>query len=81
MDKQLQDYYEARFDMFASKGWTDLIDDASEMQKSLNQVMPIANEQDLFLRKGQLDVLNWLLNLKEASETSYAQLMTGVSGD
>ena len=65
MDKALQDYYEERFAMFSSKGWTDLIDDASEMQKALNQVMPIANEQDLFLRKGQLDVLNWLLNLKK----------------
>ena len=80
MDDKLQSYYEERFSMMATKGWTDLIDDADAMYQSLNQVLPIQNETELHLRRGQLDILNWLLTLKESSTQSYEQLMSGDSG-
>lgn len=81
LDKNLQKYYESRFEMMATQGWQDLMEDAQKMFDSLNQVMPITTEQDLHLRRGQLDLLNWLLNLKSASEVSYEQLMSGDSGN
>jgi hypothetical protein len=31
VDKDIQEYYEARFDMMASKGWKDLIEDSQKM--------------------------------------------------
>lgn len=81
MDSKLQSYYDERFSMMATKGWQDLMEDAQLMFNSLNQVMPITNESDLQLKRGQLDILNWLLNLKPASETAFEQLMSGDSGE
>ncbi len=79
IDQKLQSYYEERFNMMATKGWTDLIEDADAMYQALNQVSPIQNETELHLRRGQLDILNWLLTLNESSTQSYEQLMSGDS--
>jgi hypothetical protein len=77
IDKKLQEYYESRFSMTATQGWQDLMEDAQTMFNSLNNVLPIQNEADLHLKRGQLDILQWLLSLKDVSEQSYEQLMSG----
>jgi hypothetical protein len=77
MDEKLKKYYEARWEMMATTGWQDLMEDAQQLFDSLNQVLPIQNETDLQLKRGQLDILNWILNLKPASEAAFEQLMSG----
>ena len=81
IDKKLQHYYENRFSMMSTEGWQDLMEDAQTMFNSLNHVLSIQNETDLMVKKGQLDLLQWLLNLKPASEQAYEQLMSGDSAD
>ena len=81
MDKKLQSYYEDRFSMMATQGWQDLMEDAQKMFDALNQVLPIQNEAELHLKRGQLDILQWMLSLKNVSEQSYEQLMSGDSGE
>ena len=82
IDQKLQSYYENRFSMMATDGWKELIEDAEQMFKALNNVLPIQNETELHLKRGQLDILQWLLTLKESSTQSYEQLMSGdSSGD
>jgi hypothetical protein len=81
LDKKLQSYYENRFSMMSTDGWQDLMEDAQQMFNSLNHVLSIQNETDLMVKKGQLDLLQWLLNLKPASEQAYEQLMSGDSAD
>ena len=80
IDQKLQSYYENRFSMMATDGWKELIEDAENMFKALNNVLPIQNETELHLKRGQLDILQWLLTLKESSTQSYEQLMSGDSG-
>lgn len=80
MDKKLQDYYESRFSMMATQGWQDLIEDAQAMFNSLNHVLSIQNETDLMVKKGQLDLLQWLINLKPASEQAYESLINDSAG-
>jgi hypothetical protein len=77
IDKKLQEYYESRFAMMTTQGWLDLMEDAQNMFNSLNQVLPIQNETDLQLKRGQLDILQWLISLKDVSEQSYEQLLSG----
>lgn len=81
MDEKLQAYYEERFSMMATDGWKDLIEDAQQMFDALNNVLPIQNESELQLKRGQLDILQWLLNLKNSSEQAYEQLMSGDSAN
>ena len=79
IDKKLQQYYEERFSMMATQGWQDLMEDAQSMFDGINHVLAIQDEKDLHLKRGQLDLLQWLLSLKQVSEQSYEQLMSGDS--
>jgi len=74
LDKELQEYYEARFDMMATKGWIDLLADVDKMIEERNNLMATKSLEELNLRKGQLDVLYWIKTLKQLSEESWEQL-------
>ena len=81
MDEKLQAYYEARFSMMATQGWKDLLEDAQGFFDGINKVAAIQNENDLFMKKGQLDVLQWLLSLKDSSSETYESLLSGDNSD
>ena len=80
IDKKLQEYYENRFSMMSTQGWQDLMEDAQTMFNSLNHVLSIQNESDLMVKKGQLDLLQWLITLKPASEQAYESLINDSAG-
>lgn len=81
MDKALEKYYEERFSTMATTGWKQYIEDVQAIFDAVNKVAPIQNEQDLYFRKGQLDILQWVLTLKESSEEAYEALQRDSSGD
>jgi len=74
VDKDIQAYYEARFDMMASKGWQDLMEDTQKMLDAYNKIERLTGVEDLYYTKGQLDILNWVINLKQTSEEAYKEL-------
>jgi hypothetical protein len=74
MDKALQEYYEARFDMMSTQGWKDFIEDVEKIVEAYDKVLDIRDVEELWKRKGQLDILNWVLNLKRESETAWEDL-------
>jgi len=74
LDKELQEYYEARFEMMSTKGWIDLLNDVDKMIEERNNLMATKSLEELNLRKGQLDVLYWIKTLKQLSEESWEQL-------
>jgi hypothetical protein len=80
-DEKLQAYYEERFSMMATQGWKDLIEDAQGFFDGINKVATIQNENELFMKKGQLDVLQWLLSLKDSSSQTYESLLSGDISD
>ena len=74
MDKELQEYYEARFDMMATKGYKELLADVERMIDERNNLMATQSLEDLNFRKGQLDVLHWIRTLKKLSEEAWEQM-------
>lgn len=74
MNKELQDYYENRFSMMATKGWQDLLEDLELMIKATDTLAGIETEQQLYFKKGEMSILNWLKNLRDASSEVYDQL-------
>jgi hypothetical protein len=77
IDSKLQSYYENQFTMMTTTGWQEFVEDAEEMFKALNNVLPIQNEQELQLKKGQLDILNWIITRQAVTSESYEQLISG----
>jgi hypothetical protein len=74
MDKELQVYYEEMFSMMATPGWTLLMEDFQALKASLNDLSTVADTQDLYFRKGQLDILNLVLQRKEICEKAFEEL-------
>ena len=76
MDKELQKFYEEAFSMMSTLGWKDLMEDIQKVKTNYNDLSTVADTQELHFRKGQLDILNWLLGLKSSYEKTYEDLQT-----
>lgn len=74
MDKELQDYYEETFSTTGSKGWAFLIEDMESLSDNINDISGISSTDELFFRKGQLDILNLIINRKKICAESYDSL-------
>lgn len=82
-DPELQEYYEALFVMFSTLGWKKLMEDNGRMIELHNQLVGIETIEQLHFRKGQVDQMEWLKNLQEATEHAYKSLLEkqeGVAG-
>jgi hypothetical protein len=75
MNKELQDYYESRFEMMSTQGWKDLVEDIDKIIVSLNNISVVSDEKDLQFKKGELSILTWLKNLKQISERAYEEIL------
>ncbi len=77
-DLELQKYYDDQLTLFASEGWKDFIVKVEELYKGYNNISAVNNEKDLFIVKGRLDILNWVLEwenlVKEAIEQNEVSL-------
>lgn len=74
MNKELQDYYENRFSLCATQGWKDLCEDAEKMLQNYQSIDSCNSNDELHFRKGQVDILKWLLTLKVMSEKAWEEL-------
>lgn len=73
MERELQQYYDNRFGMLATEGWTQFIEDAQAIKDTIS-IDNLKTAEELWFAKGQMDILNWMLNLKTASEQAYDEL-------
>ena len=64
MTPETEKYFRNLNDMFRSEGWKILIEDMKASLAGINSVEFAKDEQDLFFRKGQLVVMNNILNLE-----------------
>lgn len=74
MDKETQEYYDNYFSLFRQKGWTQLMNDFGNNAQQINSVEATKDSDDMFFRKGQLNILAYLLNLEYAVTNSYEEL-------
>ena len=74
MAPSLQKYYEESFSMMATQGWTDLLEDLQKLKDSLNNLSLVTDTQDLYFRKGQIDILDLILKRKDTCEQVYEEL-------
>lgn len=74
MDRELQDYYENRFGLFGTTGWKDLIQDVENIKESVDSLRGADTLEQLYFKKGELSILNWILNLEDSSKEVYDQL-------
>lgn len=74
MDRELERYYNNYFDLFGSDGWKQLIEELKQNAQGINSVEATKDANDLYLRKGQLNVLAFIINLEESVNNSFDEL-------
>lgn len=73
---ELREYYEAQFDMMASKGWKDLCEDLKATMVSLKDVTT-ATPDTLLNRQGRIAELSFILN----RHATFSQAFTELTSD
>ena len=74
MDKETQDYFDRYFDLFASQGWKQFIEDMEDNRTLMSDLLTVKDANDLYYRKGQLEVLNRIVNFQLAIENAYEEV-------
>jgi len=74
IDKELDKYYSDRFSMFMQQGWEDFIEDVSNLREPLLNIKSVKTLEELQFRKGQIDILDWVLGLQDMFEKAYKEL-------
>jgi hypothetical protein len=74
LDRELQEYYEERFNTMSTKGWKDFIEDTQNLFDTYNKINKADSFEEFHKRKGQIDILQWILTLKNVSEQAYEEL-------
>lgn len=74
MSPDLQKYYEAREEMMLSEGWKDLMADIQQMKAATNVLSIVKTNDDLWFRKGELSMMDWMLGLQDMSSKAFEQL-------
>ena len=74
MTPELETYYNAYFDLFRTDGWKQLIEDLKQNATAINSVEATKDVDDLYLRKGQLNVLAHIINLESVIENAFEEI-------
>ena len=73
MDQETQQYYDNYFSLFLTDGWKQLMQDFNNNALSINSIEATKDADDMFFRKGQLNVLAHLINMETIVNTNYEE--------
>lgn len=68
MDKETEKYYQSLKDMFRTDGWKLLMDELKNNALQINSVEATKDNEELNFRKGQLNILAFVLNMESTVE-------------
>ena len=74
LDQETEQYYNKYFDLFRTAGWKQLIEELTQNALVINSVEATKDANDLYLRKGQLNVLAYLVNFETTTNNNYDEL-------
>ena len=75
-DTETQQYYDNYFNLFQTDGWKQLIEELQQNALVINSVESTKDANDLYMRKGQINVLAYILNLESTINNNYDELNT-----
>jgi len=77
MPKTDEAFLADRLGMTRSEGWFDLVEEIENLEGSITNLDNINSEQDLWVIKGQLRIINFLLSLDTATNLALEELQDG----
>lgn len=75
MASETEEYYNKYFDLFQKDGWKQLVEELQQNALVINSVEATKDSNDLYMRKGQLNVLAYILNLEATINANYDEFI------
>ena len=69
-----REFLEKRLELFSMEAWDLFTEELTSMAQSLEKIQTIDDEKTLYLRRGQVDMLNMVINLEETTKLALDQL-------
>jgi hypothetical protein len=73
MKPELERYFNVYFDLFNTEGWKQLTEEFGSNGNVINSVEATKDTNDMYFRKGQLNVIAHLINLESSVEQAYEE--------
>jgi hypothetical protein len=77
MPKTDEKFLVDRLEMTETEGFIDLVADLKNLEESIGNLNNINSEQDLWVIKGQLRIINFIVNLENATHLALEELQDG----
>ena len=81
MKPETETYYNNYFDIFNTDGWKQLLEDFKSNANIINSVEATKDVDDMFFRKGQLNVLAHLINFEAITVNSFEDAQNNTEDD
>jgi hypothetical protein len=69
-----REFLETRLGLFEGDAWSMFVEELNVMAKSLDSIVNVENEKGLYFNKGQVGILNMVINLEETTKLALDQL-------
>ena len=79
MPKTDEKFLVDRLEITETEGFIDLVADLNNLEESIGNLNNINSEQDLWVIKGQLRIINFIVNLENATHLALEELQDGNS--
>lgn len=79
-DRSLEDYYQALFAMYPTEGWRKLQEDFNRLYDTHEKLHGLETAEQLWFRKGQLDIIAMVVNHQATNEFAYNTLLAEQEG-
>ena len=73
MEPELEKYFNVYFDLFNTEGWKQLTEEFRNNGNVINSVESTKDVDDMYFRKGQLNVIAHLVNLEASVEQAHTE--------
>jgi hypothetical protein len=73
VDQETQTYYDNYFSLFITDGWKQLTSEFTNNANNINSIEATKDANDMYFRKGQLNVLAHLINMETIVTTNYEE--------
>ena len=81
MEPELEKYFNVYFDLFNTEGWKQLTEEFRNNGNVINSVESTKDVDDMYFRKGQLNVIAHLVNLEASVEQAHTEAKESNEGD
>ena len=74
MTPEQQKAFEDRIAMCGSPGWADLMEELAEFKTTLNNIAGIKTIEEVCVRQGKIELIQWMESLSDVSRETYESL-------